>query len=261
LTALERSLGVQLLTRTTRQSRPTEAGLNFYRRIKPALIEIDTARREVAGRAGEPSGLLRIAAPPLFAAAYLAPVVSEFLQRHPAVEIELRTSDRPADVLEDGLDLAIRIRELPDSSLKSRRLGSLRVVVVGSPGYLRKFGTPEHPDNLSNHQCVVRLGDAETTLWRFRVDSRRKSIRVAGRFRTDDTSAAQQVAVRGFALCRVPLWQIRSLVDAGTLQIVLEKFEMEKLPIFAVLPPSQTTPVTSRRFVDLLMTRIKKERW
>lgn len=123
LTALERGVGIALINRTTRQSTPTEAGLAFYRRVKPALIEINDAKREAADKRAEPSGLLRVGVPVLFAPAFVAPVVCDFLERYPAVEVELKVSDRQVDLLEQGLDLAVRIREMPDSTLKARRIG------------------------------------------------------------------------------------------------------------------------------------------
>ena len=149
LTTLECSVGVELISRTTRQSNPTEAGLAFYRRIKPALMEINDARLEAANRRAEPSGLLRIGAPVLFAPAYVAPVVCDFLKRNPKIEIELKVSDRQVDLLEQGLDLAVRIREMPDSKFKVRRIGELRVVVFGAPAYFSKHGRPRHPDELA----------------------------------------------------------------------------------------------------------------
>ena len=149
LAVLERSVGAELVRRTTRQSRPTEAGLAFYRRVKPAFAEIDAARREAASGRNEPSGLLRIASPVLFAPAYVVPAICDFMTRYPRVDIELKVSDRKADFLADSLDLAIRIREMPDSTLRARRLGALRVVAFGAPAYFARHGRPAHPDELA----------------------------------------------------------------------------------------------------------------
>ena len=142
LTTLERSVGVELINRTTRQSNATEAGLAFYRRVKPALTEINEARLEAASKRAEPSGLLRIGAPVLFAPAYVVPVVCEFLERNPQIEIELTVSDQRVDILEQGLDLAVRIRKMPDSEFKVRRIGELRIVVFGAPAYFARHGPP-----------------------------------------------------------------------------------------------------------------------
>jgi DNA-binding transcriptional LysR family regulator len=128
LAALERSVGVELVRRTTRRSFATEAGLAFYRRVKPAFAEISEARLEAINRRVEPSGLLRMAAPVLFASNYIVPAVADFIVRYPRIKAELKASDGPSDVIGGGFDLAVRIRELPDSSLKARRLAALRIV-------------------------------------------------------------------------------------------------------------------------------------
>jgi DNA-binding transcriptional LysR family regulator len=258
LVALERGMGVELVRRTTRRSRPSEAGLAFYHRIKPALAEIGTAKLAAADQRGEPSGLLRISAPTLFASAHVAPVISEFLRRYPDTAIELRASDRPVDVVEEGLDVAIRIRDLPDSSLKARRLGALRIVVFGAPEYFEEHSRPQHPDELAQHQCVLRLSEASES-WPFRMSSGRKSVHVHGRFKTDSAAAGQVAVVHGLGLGRAPLWQIRALIDTAAVEIVLEDFEVEKLPIYAVMSPAGSSLAKTRLFVSLLATRLKHE--
>ncbi|HEU0059149.1 MAG TPA: LysR substrate-binding domain-containing protein, partial [Hyphomicrobiaceae bacterium] len=136
LLALERSIGVELVRRTTRKSSPTEAGRTFYNRVHPAFQEIAAARLDAANRHAEPSGSMRLGAPVLFAPAYVVPAISDFMRSYPRVEIELKTSDRNVDLLEEGLDLAVRIRHLPDSRLRAQRLGELRVVTYAAPAYL-----------------------------------------------------------------------------------------------------------------------------
>lgn len=259
LAALERSVGIELVQRTTRRSAPTEAGLAFYQRVKPALAEIRDARLEAAERRAEPTGLLRVGAPVLFAAAFVAPAVCDFMERHPGVEVELKASDRPVDLLAEGLDVAVRIRELADSTLRARRLGELRLVVFGAPAYFARHGRPRHPDDLARHACVVRLGDGNAEAWTFRVDGRRRTVRVSGRFRTDSTAAGHAVVARGLGIGFAPLWQIRDLVEAGRVEVVLQAFEGPGLPIHAVLPPSRILPAKSRLFVDLLAERLKGE--
>jgi DNA-binding transcriptional LysR family regulator len=261
LAALERSVGVELVRRTTRQSQATEAGLAFYRRVKPAFAEISEARLEAANRRVEPTGMLRIAAPVLFGSTYVVPAIADFLARYPRVEVELKASDRPIDVVADGLDLAVRIRRLPDSSLKARRLGELRTVVYGAPGYFARHGRPLHPDDLARHQCVLRsTREGETEAWRFQVGGRVKMVRVSGSFRTDGTAAVHAAACHGLGIGYGPFWQIRDLFDRGTLEIVLEDFEAPRIPIQAVLSPSGMAPAKTRLFADLLAERLKHER-
>ncbi len=258
LTTLERSIGVELVQRSTRHSRPTDAGQAFYRRIKPAFAEISEAKLEAASRRSEPSGLLRIGAPVLFGSAYVAPAICDFMERYPQIEVELAASDSPVDLLGEGLDLAIRIRDLADSELRARRLGELRVVVFAAPSYLARHGRPEHPDDLARHHCVVRLGNADAEKWPFRIGGRRKTVRIAGRFRTDSAAAANAAVARGHGLGLAPLWQIGDLVDRGDVEIVLEEFETAKLPIYAAMPPRRIPPAKTSLFIELLVARLKR---
>lgn len=261
LASLERSVGVELVRRTTRRSVATEAGLAFYRRVRPAFTEIGEARLEAANRRAEPSGLLRVAAPVLFGAAHVVPAIADFLRRHPRMEVELKASDSPVDMIGEGFDLALRIRELPDSSLRARRLGAMRTVVYGSPGYLARQGRPAHPDDLARHRCVLRgTGEGGTEAWRFRVGGRARMVRVAGCFRTDSTPAVHAAVCQGLGLGYGPFWQIRDLFDRGAMEIVLEDFEAPRIPIHAVFPPSGLAPAKTRLFADLLTDRLKRER-
>jgi DNA-binding transcriptional LysR family regulator len=260
LMTLERSIGIELLRRTTRQSHPTEAGLAFYRRIKPAFTEINDARREAADKRAEPSGLLRISGPVLFASAYIAPAVCDFMGRYPEIEVDLRVSDGPLDLLEEGLDLAVRIRHMPDSQMRARRLGELRTVVFGAPAYFANHGRPKHPGDLVHHQCVVRISDSDSEAWPFRIGGRSKSVRVAGRFRTDGTAAAHVAVARGLGIGLTPLWQIRDLVDQGAVEIILDEFEAARIPIHAVWPPSKMPLAKTRLFAEFLAARLKRER-
>jgi DNA-binding transcriptional LysR family regulator len=261
LAALERSVGIELVRRTTRQSQATEAGLAFYRRVKPAFAEISEARLEAASRRMEPAGMLRIAAPVLFASSYVVPVVADFITRYPRVGVELKASDRPVDLVGEGFDLAIRIRQLPDSSLKARRLGELRTVVYGAPRYFARHGRPQRPDDLARHQCLLRsTREGETEAWRFQVGGRVRLVRVSGRFRTDSTSAVHAAACHGLGIGYGPFWQIRDLFDRGALEIVLDDFEAPRIPIQAVLSPSARPPAKTRLFADLLAARLKHER-
>jgi DNA-binding transcriptional LysR family regulator len=261
LARLERTVGVELVSRTTRRSSPTEAGLAFYRRIKPALTEINDAKREAANRRTEPSGLIRIGAPVLFAPAYVVPIVCEFLQQHSQIEIELRVSDRPVDLAQHGLDLAVRIRHLPDSRLKARRIGELRAVVFGSPAYFARHGRPRHPDDLAKHHCILRAADDHAPeRWPFRIAGKHKSVRVHGRFRTDSTAAMHTAVAGGLGIGRAPLWQIRPLVDAGAVEVILEDFEIPKIPIHVVWSPTKMQLARIKLFTDLLAARMKRAR-
>jgi DNA-binding transcriptional LysR family regulator len=260
LGALERSIGIELVSRSTRRSGATEAGLEFYRRLKPALREIGDAKLEIANIRGEPSGLLRVAAPVRFSSAFVVPVIREFMQRYPQTEVELRASDRSVNVHADGLDLAVRIRKLPDSALKARRLAELRIVAFGAPAYFAKHGRPKQPADLEKHQCIVRSTDPDAETWSFRVRGRPATVRVRGRFRSDDTAACETAAVQGLGIGIAPFWQVRPLVNEGLIQIILDEFESAKIPVFAVSPPTRMPLVKTRLFTDLLAAHLKRAR-
>lgn len=260
LMALERSVGVQLVQRTTRQSGPTEAGLAFYRRIKPALADIADARQEAVDKRADLSGLIRIGAPVQFAAAHVAPAVCDFMERYPLVEVELRPSDREVDPVDEDLDVALRIRHLASSTLKVRRLGELRVVAFGAPAYFAGNGRPRHPDDLTRHECIVHVANGHPEPWPFRIGGQRRPVRVNGRFRTNSVGATAEAVLRGLGLGLAPLWQIRDLVDQGLLEVILEEFEVARLPIHAVFPPTRMPVAKTRAFIDVLADRLRAER-
>jgi DNA-binding transcriptional LysR family regulator len=200
LATLEGDLGVELIARTTRRSAATEAGLAFYRRLGAALSEIEAAKLQAANLRSEPAGLLRITSSTVFAPLYVVPAVCAFLKSHPKVDIELDMSDGYIDLIGEGFDLAIRIGELPDSTLKARRLANLRRVVFAAPGYLAKHGRPRAPEDLIRHQCVVRTAARERNAWSFPVGGRLETVKVAGRFRASGALAVNEAAVQGLGI-------------------------------------------------------------
>jgi len=260
LSALEQDLKAQLVRRTTRQSRPTEAGQAFYRRIKPALVDIHEAKLETANRQAEPSGLLKVGAPEAFASSFVVPAVRDFMERHPGVEVELQASDRPVDFFTQQLDLAVRIRELPDSGMRARKLGDLRIGVVGAPAYFARRGRPMHPNELASHDCIVRVLDSEEASWPFRINGRRRLVRVGGRFRANTPAAIHAAVAAGLGLGLAPLWQVRTLIERGDAEVVLEKFESTRMPIHAVWPPTRQPALKVRLFVDYLAAKVRQDR-
>jgi DNA-binding transcriptional LysR family regulator len=164
------------------------------------------------------------------------------------------------DLLEDRLDVAVRIRHMADSALKARRLGELRVVAFGSPAYFSRHGRPRHPDELPDHQCVLRQVASVTELWTFRVGGRRKAVRVHGAFRSDSAAAAHAAVASGLGIGMGPLWQIREPVGQGIVEIILESFEDSTVPIHAVWRSSKAPLTKTRLFVDMLAARLKRER-
>ncbi len=216
LSTLESGVGVELVRRTTRQLSPTEAGAEFYRRVQPAIAEINEARLEAGSRLVEPSGLLPVGAPTFFAPPYIVPAAAAFMERYPKVDIDLRLSGKFVDLVEERLDLAIRIGELRDTDLKARRLGGLRRVFFASPAYLARHGRPDHPRDLVRHQCVVRSEGPPHARWPYRDDGVTKEIQVTGRFRSDNSASLMRAAASaGLGIGFATLWQILEFVDDG----------------------------------------------
>jgi DNA-binding transcriptional LysR family regulator len=259
LAALEREIGVELVRRTTRRSAPTEAGIAFFQRLKPALAEIDAAALDAADRRAEPAGLLRISSSSAFAPLYLVPVVAAFLSAHREVEIELELSDAYIDLVERGFDLAVRIGELPDSSLLAKRLADLRRVVFASPGYFKAHGRPKRPEDLARHQCIIRTAARESDAWPFTIDGRLRKIKVDGRFRTSGAITANEAAALGLGIANAPLWQVRPLLDQGRVELALTRFEPPPIPLNAVWPASRVLPAKTRLFVDFLAAELRKQ--
>jgi DNA-binding transcriptional LysR family regulator len=259
LGSLERAVGVELVRRTTRRSSPTDAGAAFHRRLSAALAEIEAAQLEASNLRADATGLLRVTGSTAFAPLYVVPALPAFLKAHPRVEVELDLSDGYVDLVGEGFDLAVRIGELPDSSLKARRLADSRRVVFGAPSYFAEHGRPRRPEDLKRHQCIVRTAAREGNAWPFKVAGRLKSVTVAGRFRTSSAMAANEAAVRGLGIANAPLWQVRTLVDRGAVELVLTRFEPPPVPIHAVWPATRVLPARTQLFIEFLAVRLKGE--
>lgn len=260
LAGLEAQLGVELVRRTTRRSSSTDAGLAFYRRLTAALGEIEAAELEASNRRVEATGVLCIAASSAFAPLYIVPVLPAFLKAHPRVEVELDLSDSYVDLIGEGFDLAVRIGELPDSSLKAKPLAHSRRVMFASPSYLAAHGRPRRPEDLKGHQCIVRTAARDGNAWPFKVDGRLRTINVAGRFRTSGAAAANEAAARGLGIATAPLWQVRPLLDRGAVELLLTRFEPRPVSIHAVWPATKVLPARTQLFIDFLAARLKDER-
>jgi DNA-binding transcriptional LysR family regulator len=261
LAKLERDLGVQLIQRTTRSLRPTEAGRRFEERIRGAMADLDAARQEVQQEERTVSGILRIGAPPLFASEYLVEMVAEFMQRYPAIEVELVLSDRRSDLVAERLDLALRMGELPDSSLRVRQLASLRRVIFAAPDWLAKYGRPSHPSQLEQLPCVVRSFGLERDKWPVTVGGVVRKITVNGSFKANDVASCNKAAVLGLGAGLASYWQIRREIENSSVHIILEAHAPPSVPLHAVWPNGRRLPLRTRLFIDFLATRFAGKRW
>ncbi|RKP43514.1 LysR family transcriptional regulator [Trinickia fusca] len=256
LAAIERQLKITLFTRTTRRVHPTPACLAFVERVRPALREIAAARDELTEQQAQLRGAIRVAAPPAFGARYIAPALAAFLRAHPGVSVELALSERHVDLGEAGADLALRLGHLPSSTLRAKRIGELRRVVFGAPEYFAGRGYPRVPADLADHDCLIRQG-LEHDRWEFSEPG--MAVDVRGRFRSTSAEACNMAAVAGCGVARAPLWQVRELVESGSVQIVLAEFEPQAAPLNLVWATGRALPRRVRALVDFLAERLSKE--
>ncbi len=253
--ALEERLGVRLLQRTTRSVTLTDAGARYLDRARRILAEIDEAEDSAQAERARPTGRLTVSAPTLFGRMHLAPLMGEFLVAHPEVTGELLLADRMVNLVDEGVDLALRIGRLEDSSLIVRKAGETRRVLVASPAYLERHGVPSVPGDLGAHQVIQVLPLAPTLEWTFRTAPDRASdevrVSVAAHYVTNSVDAALWHAEHGGGLTLALSYQVADAVRAGRLRIVLAGHEPPPLPIQWVYPTSRLLSAKVRAFIDL----------
>lgn len=250
LAQLERQLGARLLHRTTRRVTLTQDGELFLARAQTLLDAADSARAAVGRARGEPHGRLRISMSSSFGRQHVAPVIPAFLRRYPQVSIDLRLSDEIVDLVDEGIDLAIRLGALRDSSLVARRLAVNRRVVCASPAYLAEHGTPHHPADLARHECVV-LGDQRD--WAFETPAGPLTVRVGGRLVASNGEAIREALVDGFGIAIKSTWDVGPNLRDGSLVPVLADYPLaEPSAIWAVYPSRAFVPLKLTAFIDFI---------
>jgi DNA-binding transcriptional LysR family regulator len=252
IAALEERLGVRLLQRTTRSVALTDAGARYLERVRRILADVEEAEGAAEGERTTPRGRLVISAPVGFGRLHVSTAVSAYLQRYPEVSCDLRLSDRMINLVEEGVDAAVRIGHLPDSTLVARHVGEMRRIVVGSKAYLKARGAPKTPTDLVSHDTIQFGAAAVPAEWRFVDDGREIRIATAPRFSTNSADAAIQYAERGGGLTRVLAYQAADAIRRGALKIVLQEFEQPPLPIHIVYPTSRLLSTKVRAFIDLV---------
>jgi DNA-binding transcriptional LysR family regulator len=247
---LERHLGTRLLNRSSRKLTLTDAGRSYVVACKRILEDVAEAERVASGEYSAPKGNLTLSAPIVFGRLHVLPIVMAFLKHHPDIDIRLVLADRVVDLFEDHVDLAIRIGDLPDSSLVAIRVGSIRRVVCGSPAYFAGRGTPQHPSELSAHDCVSFEGLMASDFWSFRVGKSDTPVAIHSRLVVNTAEAAIDAAVAGVGITRVLSYQVASATEAGALAVVLEAFEPAPVPVNLVHAGQGLLPLKLRAFID-----------
>ena len=253
--ALESRLGTRLFNRTTRRVALTEAGARFHRRCQRALDELRLAEAELASMAAAPQGLLRVHAPMSFGLMRLSPALPAFFDRYPGVDIDLVLSDAFVDLVQEHVDVAIRIGNLPDSSLIARKLAPNRRFLCASPAYLDRHGRPRRPEDLADHSCLnftfLQSGD----IWRLDGRDRTASVRVSGRLRANNALAVRDAALGGHGIVLLSDFIAGDDVAAGRLVRVLNAWAPAPSDIYAIYPSTGFMPPKARVFVDFLVAR------
>ena len=252
IAALEERLGVRLLQRTTRSVTLTDVGARYLARARRILADVEEAESSAEGERTKPGGRLVVSAPNGFGRLHVSPVVSAYLERYPEVSVDLRLSDRMINLVEEGVDLAVRIGHLPDSTLVARHVGEMRRIVVASKEYLKRRGEPKSPEAIASHDTIQFGAMTAEPEWRFASDGREIRVASAPRLATNSADAAIQYAEQGGGLTRVLAYQAAQSLKAGRLKIVLAAFEQPALPIHVVYPTSRLLSAKVRTFVDLV---------
>lgn len=254
---LEAHLGAQLITRTNRKVLLTEAGRSYVEAAKEILARVEEAERVAAGEYSAVKGDLTISAPIVFGRLHVLPVVVDFLKAHPEIDMRLALGDRFANLVDDHIDLALRIGNLPDSNLVATRLGSVRRVVYASPGYVARHGAPGHPNELAEHDCITFENVTAAHVWRFLDDGRELAAPIRSRLIVNTAESAVDAAIAGLGLTRVLSYQVARPVSEGLLVPLLEVFEHLPLPVQLVYLPQGLVPMKLRAFVDFAVPRLR----
>lgn len=256
---LEERLGLRLLTRTTRVVRVTDAGARFAEDCRRILAEIEEAETAATGTHAAPRGTLTITAPVLFGQRHVMPILVSYLEQFPEVDAQCLFLDRVVNVVEEGIDVAVRIGELPDSSLQASRVGRVRRVLVAAPAYLAAHGTPRRPQDLAGHVTVMASGISPVSEWRFNDAGKPLLQRLEPRLRTTTNDSAIAAALAGLGITRLLSYQVAEQVRSGALQVVLQDFETAPLPVHVVHHEGRRATRKVRAFVDLAVERLRSD--
>jgi DNA-binding transcriptional LysR family regulator len=257
LAAYEHSLGVRLFNRTTRRISLTEEGRNHLASCRQVLAAVDEAESALTAGASEPTGHLTITAPVLFGQMHVAPAVTRFVQQHRDMRCSMVLLDRVVNLVEEGIDVGIRIGQLEDSNLVAVPMGHIRRVVAVNPAYLKKHGTPRHPKDLLRANCI-RLTDHRSRTWNnFRENGKRFNVAVQGNLEFNHIAPAVQACAAGAGFGRFYSYQVAPYIAAGDLKLVLDKFEDLPQPIHLVYPHARLLPTRMRAFIDWMRQELK----
>jgi DNA-binding transcriptional LysR family regulator len=252
IAALEQHLGARLLTRTTRALTMTDDGRSFYEGARYAIETILAAEGSVGRRRGVATGMLRIASPVVFGRLQILPRLPAFMARYPDVTVDLTMTDSFTDLIEQGIDLAIRVGEITDPGLIAKRIGTVQRICVASPAYLAGRKAPLRPQDLCDHDCIVYTRLATGSRWLFESKEGPIAVDVSGRYRTDNSEGIREGVLAGLGIAVIPAFAFADEVSSGKVKVLLRKFEPKRLPMHAVYPSRRFVPLKVRAMIDYL---------
>lgn len=257
--ALEEHLGVRLFTRTTRVVRVTEAGARYLEDVRRILIEIEEADAAAAGVNATPRGLLAVTASVLFGKQYVMPIITEYQSRFSQTTVSALFVDRVVNFIDEGMDVGVRIGQLPDSSLRAIRVGQVRRVVVGAPAYLEEHGIPQRPEDLVRHRLVASSGLSPTNDWVFRSSDDQVTVRVHPSVVVNTNDGPLEAARHGYGLTRLLSYQVATQLVSGELKTVLSDYEGPVLPVHVIHREGRYGSAKVRSFVDMAVDRLRAD--
>jgi DNA-binding transcriptional LysR family regulator len=256
ITQLEERLGVRLLLRSTHGLTATEAGRNYYEHAKRAVEEAAEADRSARGAGAALSGRLRVCAAVTFARLHIVPRLASFLAEHPAVEVEVVLDDRNVDLIESGIDVALRMGDLTDSSLTARKLGHSRRMVVGTPSYFARFGEPRDPKDLLQHESIIYELRGGGVVWLFRRDGEEQEITLKGRLRMTAAEGVRAAVFADLGIAIASEWMFAPELASGVVIPVLQAWALPTIDLWAVFPSGRQASAKARAFVEFIETQL-----
>ncbi|CAE6967608.1 Bacterial regulatory helix-turn-helix protein [Vibrio sp. B1ASS3] len=254
--ALEKKIGVKLLARSSRDHALTPAGTKYYQTCVDILGELDEAEAEARSEVASPQGTIRISAPVAFGRILLAPIMSEFFQRYPDIKVDLQLSDQHTDLISDGIDVAIRAKQLEDSTLIARHLFDNPMLVLAAPNYLQQHGEPKTPEDLKQHNCLVYSRMKDINVWSFTKQNQKHAVAVNGNFQSDNGDVLLEVALTGMGIVTLPIWMVEHHLKEGRLTQLMSDYTGQNLPFNAVYLQSRYTPLKVRCLIDYLKEKL-----
>ncbi|MGR9052903.1 MAG: LysR family transcriptional regulator [Gammaproteobacteria bacterium] len=255
---LEGHLGTRLFNRTTRSLRLTEVGASYLDRCQQVLDDIEEMEAAVTHLQTEPRGVLKISAPHVIGAIHIAPALAEFLKLYPELSVDIILQGNMSDLVDEGIDMAIHLGKIEDTSMIARRLGSSPLAVCGSPAYFEQYGVPSTPEDLVDHSCLVNWSIPPRDLWVFKGPTGEITMKVKGRILTNVADPIKVAAVEGLGLVMLPRYIVGKDIEKGKLRAVLEDFELSPLEIHAVYPHRKYLSAKVRKFLDFLQDWLPK---